>query len=219
MFGQVSSHAELDHRLRDVHDALYLVETEETWDKIAGAIGTFQSVLQEAGAVEPEYFTNALRAYASPLNACVNSERSRLSGAAINLISSAATELNQSFDALLSLFLPTLLGLCGRPNNIFVTRARTCLVVIIEATQSPQILTYLLRYSKDKSTSLRLAVAESALACLERFNPPDLQKDARGQEIEALIKSTAKDANADIRRVGRKIFEAYSILLPNRVNR
>ncbi|EKM54369.1 uncharacterized protein PHACADRAFT_96626, partial [Phanerochaete carnosa HHB-10118-sp] len=69
-----------------------------------------------------------------------------------------------------------------------------------------------------KSASLRLTAAEASLACLQCFNPPDLQKDVRGQEVETLIRCFATDANADIRKVGRKIFEAYSILLPGRVD-
>lgn len=51
------------------------------------------------------------------------------------------------------------------------------------------------------------------------FNPPDLEKDARARDIEAVIRATARDAQAEIRAVSKKIFEAYKLLLPNRIDR
>lgn len=213
----MSLYAKLNDGFRSVDDALCLTETEETWESIATAILQFQTILQEEATTQPGYFTDTLRKHALSINKCIKSERSRLSGAAMDMLSTAATELGRSFEVLLSLFLPTLLTLCGRPNKVFVTRARACLFNIIESTQSPQILTYLLRCSEDKSISLRLAVAEAALICLQSFNPPDIQRDSRAQEIETLIKFTATDANADIRKIGRDIFQSYSILLPTRV--
>ena len=210
---------ELEYRLRPIRESMLLNESEETWDKIASAIRTLQTVVQEDSSSAPEYMCTALRSLASPLNRSISSERSRLSGAAMDLINIAVTELGRAFEGLLPIFLPTLLAMCARPNKVFVSRARACLITIVESTQSPQILGFLLRSAKDKSTSLRLAVSEVALACLHSFNPPDLQKDSRGQEVEGLIKAFATDANADVRKVGRKVFEAYSILLPNRVDR
>ena len=59
----------------------------------------------------------------------------------------------------------------------------------------------------------------SMLLCLKSFNPPDLEKESRAKEIEATIRATAVDANADVRKVARKIFDAYKILLPRRVQR
>lgn len=55
------------------------------------------------------------------------------------------------------------------------------------------------------------------MACLNSFNPPDLEKEARARLIEDVIRVTARDANADVRKVSRKIFEAYKALLPGRV--
>lgn len=72
---------------------------------------------------------------------------------------------------------------------------------------------------KEKSNTLRPIVAECALACLNSFNPPDLQKEARSREIELLIKWAATDPNAEVRKYGRQMYEAYQILLPERVER
>jgi hypothetical protein len=159
-----------------------------------------------------------MRAVSRPLNSAMNSERTRLSGVAIDLLGVLASELGAAFDPLLPLFLPTLLSLCARTNKVFVARARTAILTIIESSQLSSILPYLLPPLKDKSVSLRLTAVEGVLACMNCFNPPDLEKEGRAQEIETVIRFSARDASADVRKVGRKIFEAYKVLLPSRVD-
>ena len=135
----------------------------------------------------------------------MNSERTRLSGAAIDLLVSVATGLGREFEQLLTLFMPPLLALCGRTNKVVINRTRTCIITIIESTQLASVLTYFLQNIKDKSTSLRLVAAEGTLACLNSCNPPDLERESRARDIEAIIRSTARDANADVRKLSRKI--------------
>ncbi|KAG6889579.1 hypothetical protein C0992_004687 [Termitomyces sp. T32_za158] len=130
-----------------------------------------------------------------------------------------ATGLGKSFKPLLQIFLPTLLSLCGRTNKVVVTRAKACIMVIVETTQLSAILSYFVQSIEDKSASIRFAAAEGTLACVNCFNPPDLEKEARANEVETVIRVAARDAQADIRVVGRKLFEAYRMLLPTRVDR
>lgn len=167
----------------------------------------------------PTEISSALRGLARPINSAATSERSRLSGVAVDLLKISAESLGKHFTLLIPLFFPTLLGLCARSNKVFISRAKACVLSVIEATHSPTILPYLVEAAKDKISSLRLAAAEFSLACLNGFNPPDLEKEARSREVEALIKCTATDASADVRRVGKKLFEAYTILLPHRVDK
>ncbi|OBZ68143.1 hypothetical protein A0H81_11888 [Grifola frondosa] len=109
------------------------------------------------------------------------------------------------------------LAALSKGNAVFVTRARTCITTIIEHTHSPTILSYLADAVKDKSASLRLAAADGVLACLNSFNPPDLEKEQRAREVEDIIRAIATDASADVRKAARRIFEAYKVLLPTRV--
>jgi hypothetical protein len=64
---------------------------------------------------------------------------------------------------------------------------------------------------------LRLIAAEVAEACLQHFNPRDLAKEARVKDIETIIRITAKDANPDVRKASRKVYEAYKAVLAERV--
>ena len=152
----------------------------------------------------------AIRSLSGSLNNAINSERSRLSGSAIKLITALSTGLGPAFEPLISLFIHVLLGLCARANKLFVSRAKACIISIIEHTQSRSILSYLAGSVNHKSQSLRLAAAEGVLACLNSFKPSD---SLRARRFEDVIKLTTRDPSPDVRATGRKISAAYKSIL------
>ena len=212
--------ADIRYYLNNLKDDLTLEETEDSWERITKAIFSFIGTCEQGGyEAAPVEITNALRNFSRAIVGAMNSERTRLSGAAIDLLVSVATGLGREFEQLLTLFMPPLLALCGRTNKVVINRARKCIITIIESTQLASVLSYFLQNIKDKSASLRLIAAEGTLACLNSCNPPDLEKESRARDIEAIIRTTARDANAEVRKLSRKIFECYKILLPGRVDR
>ncbi|KAH9858873.1 clasp N terminal-domain-containing protein [Lenzites betulinus] len=211
-----SLHQLLDE-IASIQDALTRTETEETWEAIGRALSRFAALCNGNASNYPTDLTAALRASSRPITSALNSERTRLSGTAAEFIKTSVDALGRAFEPLIPQYFPTLLILCTRANKVFVTRAKECIHAVIEHTQSPSLLHYLAESIKDKSVSLRLASAEAVMLCLNSFNPPDLEKEPRAKDIEAIIRATAVDANADVRKVARKIFDAYKILLPRRV--
>ena len=209
----------LNQHLDSLRVDLLLPETEETWDRIANGIDALTDLCRNGACDSPQVLIPALKSLSRPLISALNSERTRLSGPAIDLIATVTIGLGPDFDPLLSIFFPALLLLCSRTNKVVVSRAKACALSIVQLTQLPAILPHLLQHSKDKTSSLRLVVAECTLACLNCFNPPDLERDSRARDIESLIRVTAKDATADVRKVSRDIFKAYTVLLPTRVKR
>lgn len=209
----------LKQGLDSLKDGICLTETEESWEKIARSLTALTAMCNDGACDFASELIPAIRSFSRPITSAMNSERTRLSGTAIDLVSVIATNLGAAFDPLLPVFLPTLLALCGRTNKVIITRARSCITAIIESTQLPAILPYFLQSVKDKSTSLRLTAVEGALTCMNCFNPPDLEREVRARELEDIIRATARDANADVRKVSRKMFEAYKLLLPSRVDR
>ncbi|EIN11351.1 hypothetical protein PUNSTDRAFT_62174, partial [Punctularia strigosozonata HHB-11173 SS5] len=161
----------------------------------------------------------AIRSLSSPLTSSMVSERSVLSGQAIELVETLASNMGSTFIPLIPIFLPVLLNLCARPNKLFVTRARSCIIAIVEETQSPLILTFLVASLRDKAVSVRLSSLEAVFACVNTLSPSELCRDARAREVETAIRLTAKDCNADVRKISRKVFEAYGVVLPDRVPR
>ncbi|KAK7057325.1 TOG domain-containing protein [Favolaschia claudopus] len=194
-----------------------LAETEETWDTIARSISTLAAACSDTDSYTPAELVAAIRVISRPLISAMSSERSRLSGVAIDFVAIVAGCLGPAFEPLLSSFFPALLALSSRTSKVTVGRARTCIHAIIDATHLPNILFYLSQDINDKSVSLRLTVVESTLACMNCFNPPDLEKESRAKEIEAIVRAAARDANAEVRKISRKVFEAYKLLLPTRL--
>ncbi|EPQ57414.1 hypothetical protein GLOTRDRAFT_104944 [Gloeophyllum trabeum ATCC 11539] len=187
---------------------------------VSGVLSHGVPVLHARGGCDyPRELIAFLRDHVRSIINSLNSERSRLSGCAADMVGVVASGLGHLFEPLLHLLFPALLTLCTRPNKLFVNRARSCLLLIIEHTQLPAILTYLVGSLKEKSVSLRLASVECILACLNHFNPRDLEKDARAREVELAIKSTATDPSADVRKASRKVFETYKVLFGHRVDR
>lgn len=202
-----------------VRKKVTLKETEETWNVIAEGISHLTTLCRNGGCDSVPDMVAGIRSLSRPLTSAMNSERSRLSGTAIDLVSALAIGLGSSFEPLVPLFMPALLGLCGRTNKIFTSRTKACILVLIEHTQLPCILNHLADLATHKSVFPRLTAAEGVLACLNCFNPPDLEKEARARIVEDFIKLTARDANADVRKVSKKIFEAFKTLMPGRVDR
>lgn len=210
----------MKYALDNLRHDLSMEETEDSWEKIAKAMVAFMKIGESGGyETSPVDMVNALRSSHRHITSALNSERTRLCGATMDLIASAASGLGHDFEQLMPIFMPPLLILCGRPNKVVFNRSRTTIISIIEVTQLSSALTYFVSSVKDKSATLRLVVAEGTLACLNSCNPPDLEKEARARDIETIIRGTARDANPDVRKVSRKIFESYKILLPSRVER
>jgi hypothetical protein len=215
---QCNSIQDLHHHFSSIQHDVSLSETEETWDTISNAIFRLTSLTMNGAAQFPSQLISSVRSVSRPLINSLYSERSKLSGTTLELFSSLAKVLESSFNPLLPLLLPPLLTLCTRTNKVFCARARSCIMDIIEHTRLPAIFPYLVDSLKDKSISLRLTAAEAALTCLNIFDPPELIIEYRAQEIETVIRHTIKDPSADVRNISRKLFEAYNILVPDRVD-
>ena len=209
---------DLNYHFATIEEHLVLSESEDTWDKLTSAIMRLKSLSENGAAEFPSELTSLMRGVARPLINCVNSERSKLSGVSLELFASLAQSLQSSFAPLIPVFFPALLSQCMRSNKVFSARGKACVIEIIGSTRLPGILTYILSSVKDKSIAMRLAAAEAALACLNACDPEELVKGVRQGEIESIIKATIQDANGDIRKTSRKMFEAYTILNPDRID-
>ncbi|KAL1747004.1 clasp N terminal-domain-containing protein [Schizophyllum fasciatum] len=211
------SPATLQYQIDCLRDSLCQAETEDSWNKIARAIENLSEICTENSEDYHSIVTSAVRSLSRPLTSAIISERTRLSGTAVDFVGAIATSLERNFESLVPVFIPALLTLCSRTNKVFGARAKACLAVIIEMTQLASLLPYFVQAGKDKSALLRHAAAEAGLACLNSCNPQDLEKEARIRDIESMVRLTAKDANADVRKVGKKIFQAYQALMPDRI--
>ncbi|KAF9446406.1 hypothetical protein P691DRAFT_708730 [Macrolepiota fuliginosa MF-IS2] len=204
--------------LEKLKPRLSLLETEESWEQILGSLEKLEGLCRLGACGYTSELISFIRSVHRSITNAMNSERTRLSGAALDVLHTLASCLNADFEPLIPLLLPGLLLLCGRTNKVVISRAKSCILTIIETTQLPGVLSHLAHFSKDKSPTIRLMVAEGTLSCLKCFNPPDLEKETHSRDIENIIRSAARDANAGVRKTGKDVFQSYEVLLPHRVN-
>ncbi|KAH6914153.1 endo-1,3(4)-beta-glucanase chain A [Coprinopsis sp. MPI-PUGE-AT-0042] len=198
---------------------LTLPDSEDTWEKVAKALVAVKQACEERRFDDASEVAHAVKTLNSSMVTAMNSERTRLCLSALDLVDAVAVACEVKFEPLISVFLPSLLALCGRTNKVILNKTRKCITNIVEVTQIASTLSYFLPPLSEKSVTIRLVAVEGALACVKCSNPPDLEKESRASEIESIIRKAARDASADIRKVGREIFTAYKILLPDRVER
>ncbi|RXW14299.1 hypothetical protein EST38_g11545 [Candolleomyces aberdarensis] len=196
-----------------------LPETEDYWEKITKGFIALKTCCQDGAFSSTTEVVKIIKSFHSALTHSLLSERTRLCLAALDLIESVASACDSDFEPLLPQFFPTLMTLTGRTNKLVINRTKSCLLQLVESTHSPSVLPHFASYLQEKSATMRLISAECALAYMKCCNPPDLEKESRAVEIENILRKTARDANADVRKVGRDIFGAYKILLPDRVDR
>jgi len=127
--------------------------------------------------------------------------------------------LGSSFTPLASLFIHSLLGLCARTNKVFTGPAKDCIFAIVRSTRSSSLLPSIVESLKHKSASVRSVAAECILAYLTCFKPPEIMNDTHARHVEDVIRLTARDASARVRRTGKIVFETYKRLLPDNVER
>lgn len=204
--------------------ALHLVETEDSWKKIEGAI-TKLDALTKAGAYKHDSYIPLLKEHAA--QAIVNallSERTRLSGAATDYVTSAAPRLAHRFDMLVATFVPPLMLCCARTNKVAFARARKCLVLIARHCQLASLLPILRDGAGDKAATLRLVSMETLNALLQiwqQHKEPNSSVglvERRVADIETMIRISATDRDPEVRQLSKQAFETFTEMWPDRVD-
>ncbi|OJA10431.1 hypothetical protein AZE42_10465 [Rhizopogon vesiculosus] len=210
-----SSPSALKTELGVIRRKVSVQETGTSWHIIEQGIIQLIQCCKNGGCTFATEMVAGIRSLSKPLNTAMNSERSRLSGATIELITALSVSLSPAFESLLSIFIPTLLRLCARTNKVYTSRAKASIFAMIKHTQSTSILPYLAASIHNKSPSLRLVAAEGVLAYLNFHT----SNGTRTHLIENVIQSTSEDASAAVRAVGKTIYKAYRALLADSVER
>ncbi|KAG9035357.1 hypothetical protein FRB95_011508 [Tulasnella sp. JGI-2019a] len=221
--------SEFTSQFRDVQTPLNLPETEDNWEKISRALLQLASLVRGgAHKLDPE-FLNAIKANYKPITTSMLTERTRLSASALELVSAMAPRLGARFEALVAILIPSLLKVLTRPNKVFVSRAQACLNLIVEHCHLPSLIPHLREAAKDKSITLRLGVTEATLQLVNTWDRGllDVREGAstltarhKGnvEDIETIIKETARDANPGVRQISRQVFDKYAEVWPERLD-
>lgn len=148
------------------------------------------------------------------------SDRSRLSGTAVEFITVIGARLGPKFEPLVPLYIPAILKLCTRSGKIYVNRATNCLKLFSAYCRIPTLISLLKESITDKSLTLRFAVTDALHDFLSTSARDGLPKKTTKlmEDVETIIKVSSRDSNPETRKMSRRAFASYSQLFPERVS-
>jgi hypothetical protein len=145
------------------------------------------------------------------------SDRGRLSGVATDLVQTLAPRLGHSFVPLVSVYMPVLVTLLGRPNKVFLKRAEKCVSTIITHCQLPNILMELRRGLTDDAATCRRGCSAGLLRALDEW-PAEVFGPRGVQVIEEALRKVGTDKDPEVRATGKKIYVRYCAIWPERID-
>ena len=147
------------------------------------------------------------------------SERTRLSGPAVELVSVISARMGPKFEPFIPLYLPTVLKLCTRPSKIYLSRGTSCLKLLATHCRMPAIINQLKLVMADKSQTLRIAVSDALYEFLSTSLRDGAPRPGKWiDDVEQMIKVFARDASPEARQLARKAYASYTQLWPERIS-
>lgn len=214
-------------------------ETEENWDRMERAFLVLASVVRGGAYKLDADFMPGVRTIARATTNAVSihvyqllgeldvlkywfkmlSDRSRLSGTAVELLTVIGARLGAKFEPLIPLYIPAVLKLCTRSGKIYVNRAQNCLKLFAAYCRVPSLVTLLKESIDDKSVTLRFAVTDALHDLLSTSVRDGLPRKGKWvEDVEIIIKTAATDASPETRKMCRRAYVSYAQLWPERVN-
>ncbi|KAJ1981912.1 hypothetical protein H4R34_001894 [Dimargaris verticillata] len=215
-FNQVSSVADLETHLPAIRKGLQAKEGEGTWRVIDDAISTLTALIRGGATAYPS-FHSELATLATPfLTDALLTERTRLSGSAVELVVVFGQAVAKPLPVLIDVFVPSLLKLCSRTNKVFVTRAKRCMVGLIATCQMTEALSQYHEALKSTNKILRECAVEFVLATIQVASPGTLNATHLGT-VELTIKDAIVDSAPKVRDTAKQCYKEYCQAYPVRL--
>ncbi|KAJ2191461.1 hypothetical protein EV181_000283 [Coemansia sp. RSA 532] len=207
--------SDFETKFRTLLTKLDVVEGEETWQQIDGALKNLISLVK-ADVTKYDTFVPTMKQCAKFVNASVLSERTRLSATALSLVEELARQMETRFQPLADLLFPSVMKTCGRANKVFVTRGVNCLTTVITYAHIPdQIPQICYAAHSDPSKTVRGSATKLLMSIVSCCTVPELTPHLAA--VEKAIASGVVDANPDARTTTRQTYEIFIKRFSNRV--
>lgn len=144
------------------------------------------------------------------------SDRGRLSGVATDFLTSMAPRLGSNFSSLIPLYIPPTIRLLARPNKVYLRRAEKCLLTIVAYCPLPSLITLIRVGTQDKNEACRRSCG-GALERILREWDRELIGNKGLIELEAAMKRMATEKDAEVRKIGKRMWEDYTAKWPERI--
>ncbi|CDH59139.1 hypothetical protein RO3G_05499 [Lichtheimia corymbifera JMRC:FSU:9682] len=215
---KISSKVELDREMRRVHALFQKKETDETWQLFNAALDNIRNWVEQSNAHEYEGFGKHLKSLRDGINHALLSERTRLSGSAVELVKTLAKTMQRDYEPFHDMFHGSLLRMLARTKKVIVAQALDCLKTVIAASKLPRLIP---RFSAMLTNNNKLQVTNnstlsSAATCLElciqNNSPEHIQPHI--QSLEAAIRAGIMKPSAEVRTAVRACYKAYASKMP-----
>lgn len=212
----ITSDAEWKARVAPLLAKIALDDTEDTWETVYDALVEFQALTKSGGARVAAYVPT-VRRIAPDLTRALLSDRTKLTGAASDVINSMAPRLGDRFAGLLPMFFPALVTLCARSNKVMAKRAEKSMQLICRHCQLPGAVPHLVRAMSDKNAGVRVAAIATLIVLVESSSSERLDK--RVPDIEQVLCEHAGDASGEVRQLCRTLYSLYAAQWPQQYAR
>ncbi|KNE55727.1 hypothetical protein AMAG_01604 [Allomyces macrogynus ATCC 38327] len=189
-------------------------ETEQTWEKMDAAIRKLKDLVPSCSAAQMAPFVRQNKAR---IEACLKTDRTRLSGSACELVLALAQSGSQQTASACELFVPALLALTSRTNRIFIQRGQAALLAVVAAGNPDHFVMRVCNEAKNKAKTTRLAVVEAVKVLITSHDADRLEQFC--DALEGCLKATVDDSAVDVRQAARAAIELYRVKMPKRSER
>ncbi|KAI1310557.1 hypothetical protein EDD11_003699 [Mortierella claussenii] len=208
-----ASSAMLHLNYHDLDNVLSQSETEHNWAAKEAAIKSLGAACHSGISANAEY-VNFIKNHRKAFNESLLTERTRLSGAACELVEKLSTEMGRDFGLHFpDLFTGALLKVCARTNKVMVSRAVKALNSMINAG-SLATLPKACQAFATNNKSLRIACIGIIASCIAQFSSQELEPFLAA--FEPVLKEGVSDAAPEVRDTSRKSFKVYAEKFPER---
>jgi len=115
--------------------------------------------------------------------------------------------MKSNFEPFIDVFLPTIINITGKTNNLFTQNGLNCIKKIITNTNSTKIIPQLFYQKSSKKKKIRLVVAECIETCLQCI--PNKKLYDYVNIIEQLIKDGIYDREQIIRDTYKRVYLSF----------
>ena len=145
------------------------------------------------------------------------SDKGKLSGTTIDLLTSFAPRLNIHFAPLVTLYLDPLIKLLGRPNKVFIRRAEHCLGEIISNCHIVSIIYELKKGLESDAPTGRRGCAAAMVKAVQQW-PLEVWGEKGVRWLEDGIRRMGGDKDAEVRATGKVVWGLFAEQWPERVD-
>ncbi|KAL0093334.1 clasp N terminal-domain-containing protein [Phycomyces blakesleeanus] len=185
-------------------------ESEETWEMHNAALRNMTTWILKIDAHKQTYFIERIKKLKAPIIISLLSERSRLSGTAMEMLKALSKAMKTDYQDIHELFATALFSLFSKSSKVTHTRALECYKSIVNNSSIPKGIRHLCLALK-KPPIPNKSARECALECLNTLiqvnDPTKITQYILS--IEETIKISAKDPSSEVRSKARVCYKAY----------